>query len=127
MKEILAYHIDAGETDGKYRWDADYEEVRFSVYIPKWRVPWPIPLDIMVRLYGESEYRTKIKSVGQSDVLRDPARTRKPIWARIAYNGLHSLTARYDCESSEIGSLYIPHGMLESPIPLSLVISVIWD
>ena len=38
----------AKETDNKLRWDVDIDDTRFSLYIPKWRVPQPWPSRIWV-------------------------------------------------------------------------------
>ena len=46
MIEILADHKG---TDSKLRWDADINGAPFELYIPKWRVPDPVPSVIRVR------------------------------------------------------------------------------
>ena len=50
MKEISMLHQmqPSKETDNKLRWEACDQD--FKLYIPKWRVPQPWPIRIVVRL-----------------------------------------------------------------------------
>ena len=45
------------ETENKVRWDADIEGTRFSLYIPKWRVPEPWPRLIHVTVSPHTQQR----------------------------------------------------------------------
>ena len=36
-------------TDNKLRWDEDVDGIKFELYIPKWRVPEPVPPTISAR------------------------------------------------------------------------------
>jgi hypothetical protein len=128
MKETLAYYK---ETENKYRWDAWYQDQRFELYIPKWRVPTPIPTSITVRIYTESEFGSQIRSITPAEVSSNPVLAATPIAARIVFNHKHTETVRYDpkdaSNESEIGSPYIPQKMLGDPFPPSLVITVNWN
>ncbi len=128
MKEILAYYK---QTENKYRWDAWYQGQRFELYIPKWRVPTPIPTSITVRIYTESEFGNQIRSITPTAVSSTPSLAATQIVARIVYNDTHTETVRYDPvdppNEREIGSPYIPQKMLDDPFPQRLVITVNWN
>ena len=127
MKEILAYHK---ETEKKYRWDGEYQGAPFELYIPRWRVPVPLPKKITVRIYTEPEFRNQIILVSRAKVSKDPSLATNPIAARIVYNREHTKTVRYDPaerNEPEIGSPYIPIALLDHPYPQYLVITVDWN
>ena len=129
MKEILAYYYK--ETERKYRWDGEYQGATFEVYIPKWRVPVPIPKKITVRIYTEPEFRNRIILVSHAELLNNPSLAITPIAAKIAFTSECTETVRYDPEAepneAEIGSPYIPIALLDHPYPQSLVITVDWN
>lgn len=47
MREITLMNP-SKETDNKLRWMADVEGAPFALYIPKWRVPEPWPVQVIV-------------------------------------------------------------------------------
>jgi len=122
MKEILAYFK---ETGNKYRWDADCDGTKFEIYIPKLRVPEPIPETIQISIYKEENKQLE-SLTGNQDPYSD---LRKPIIALLKMNEEMTKTVRYDPVNEfklEIGSPYIPISLLEYPYPDKLIIRIDW-
>lgn len=66
----------AKQTANKVRWDADIDGTRFSLYIPKWRVPVPWPELIRVTIEeGHAvprRYPTAAAVSPETDLLASP-------------------------------------------------------
>lgn len=100
----------AKETDNKLRWDADVDGVRFSLYIPKWRVPEPWPERIRVTLYeGHVDPGTRsllTRTLTTAEVLK------LPIVCHLRSFREHTRTVRYrpvgDPCAWQIGEPYVP-------------------
>jgi hypothetical protein len=108
------------QTDNKVRWDVDIERTRFSVYIPKWRVPEPWPSIIQVSIEPSAD------DVGLGQLsgatVKDPESLWKPIITDLELVRWHTRTIRYKPRIStrltdlvrneqslwEIGEPYIP-------------------
>src|SRR5579883_3147894 len=84
------------ETENKVRWDADVEGVRFSIYIPKWRVPEPWPRIIQVAIGPQIE--THIPPLTPSIVLHDPSIRMQPVVIHLRKDREHTRTIRYQPE-----------------------------
>lgn len=115
----MALLEEAKETDNKVRWDADVEGMRFSLYIPKWRVPepWPRLIHVTVSLYTQQ----RISLLSQAVASKSPESCNKSIVAHLKKFLEHTQTIRYKPEGDpsdwEIGEPYIPilitHGKAE--------------
>lgn len=101
---------EAKETDNKVRWDADIKDVRFSLYIPKWRVPEPWPRLIHVAVSPRTQQRPLLLS--QAAARKAPESRKEPIVAHIKKFKDCTETIRYkpegDASDWEIGEPYIP-------------------
>jgi len=101
------------ETDKKVRWDADVDGTRFSLYIPKWRVPepWPRLIDVTVGPRAQE----KPDTLSPTDACHAPESRNKPIVAHLKKYAECTQTIRYrpegDSEGWEIGEPYIPTPM----------------
>ena len=122
MKPILAYFK---ETGNKYRWDADCDGAPFEIYIPKLRVPEPIPEIIQVGIYNIED-----KQFGSITGIQVPnSDVSKPIIALLKFKDEKTKTVRYDPMNEfklEIGSPYIPISLLTFPYPDKLTIKIDW-
>jgi hypothetical protein len=120
----------AKETDNKLRWDVDIDDTRFSLYIPKWRIPHPWPSRIWVAVVprrGEGEDQSNLSP---NDVGQEPTLTREPIIATIKKMAVHTKTIHYcpvgDPENQEIGEPYLPFAVTYGGAD-RLRIIVLWD
>jgi len=101
------------ETENKVRWDADIEDTKFSLYIPKWRVPepWPQTIHVTITPYDQS----KVSSISRLEAKNSPRLRYKPIIAHLKKYREHTQTIRYqpegDPKGREIGEPYIPYHM----------------
>ena len=111
MKEISMLHPmqPSKETDNKLRWEAWDQD--FKLYIPKWRVPQPWPIRIVVRLDDDP------RSFGSVPAPRGPesAQARnlnEPLTALLLKVKEHTQTVHYKPVGQpkmwEIGEPYIP-------------------
>ena len=120
----------AKETDNKLRWDAFIDDVKFSLYIPKWRVPEPWPSTIYVVI---SEQLTNIKSykpMNPQIAQTDPALLKSSIMAVLNWESDHTKTVRFspvgNSKEWEIGEPYIPYALLPQNSKRSLLIEIKW-
>lgn len=99
------------ETDNKLRWDGEAGGVPFELYVPKWRVPSPVPSIVEVELRVASGSAADSNPVTQKMVLRDPGLREQTISAVLEKCSGHTKTIRYDpvdAEKAEIGDVYVP-------------------
>jgi len=100
------------ETDNKVRWDADIDGTRFSLYIPKWRVPEPWPRVIQVSIHPDAD--TSPTRLSRVEAHRDPTLRLQPIVTYLRRFKEHTKTIRYRPELDrekdewEIGEPYVP-------------------
>ena len=131
MKEISMLHPmqPSKETDNKLRWEAWDQD--FKLYIPKWRVPQPWPIRIVVRLDDDP------RSFGSVPAPRGPesAQARnlnEPLTALLLKVKEHTQTVHYKPVGQpkmwEIGEPYIPFAFLDEQSPPDRIrIEVSWD
>jgi hypothetical protein len=120
----------AKETDNKLRWDVEVEGTRFSLYIPKWRVPQPWPARILVDLVLHRGNFVDEANLSENDVAQDATLRHEPIIATITKLTKHTTTIRYspsgDPKKWEIGEPYVPFPMTYGEAD-RLRIIVLWD
>ena len=128
MKELLAYYK---ETDNKCRWDALVDDTPFELYIPKWRIPYPVPGKVLIRIFTNKKNVPFSKTYTPDDVLENPDVRKEPIFAEVEFTREHTKTFRYDPIGDnrkwEIGSPYIPKSVLESEKIEKLYLNVEWE
>jgi hypothetical protein len=118
------------ETDNKLRWQAWENGVLFKLYIPKWRVPEPWPVRIVVRIDDDPNSFVAVPpSRGpESEQTRN---LDEPVVTLVAKHTEHTETVRYspvgDPAKWELGEPYIPFAMLSVPVPKRLRLDVHWD
>ena len=109
----MALLEEAKETDNKVRWDAELEDARFSLYIPKWRVPEPWPRLIQVAVSPRTQ--SKQPSLSRAAASKAPDSRKQPIVSHLNKVREHTQTIRYqpdgDAAAWEIGEPYIPASM----------------
>lgn len=120
----------AKETANKLRWDADVAGTRFSIYIPKWRVPEPWPSRILITVMRRRSNAEDAPNMTEADALADPANRHEPIIASVTKVSIHTETIRYQptghASTWELGSPYIPFSMTcDGADKLRIVIQ--WD
>lgn len=102
----------AKETDNKLRWDFEVQNTKFSIYIPKWRVPRPWPSKIYLRVDPRRGDSIDNPNLSLEDVKKDAALTHEPIVAIVSFLERKTETIRYrpegDDKKWEIGEPYIP-------------------
>ena len=127
MFEMLAYQK---ETDNKYRWDNIHNGVKFSLYIPKWRVPNTKPDSIYVEIFDADSYNMNIKKHIRSEYENNEELKKNKIIAHVKWTEDHTQTARFDplvdFKEAEIGSPYVPFDLLPNRISMELIIEVRW-
>lgn len=120
----------AKETDNKLRWDVDIDDTRFSLYIPKWRVPQPWPSRIWVGVLPRQGEGDDGPNLSPEDVNQDSTLTREPIIATATKLAVHTKTIHYcpvgDPEAREIGEPYLPFALTYGGAA-RLRIIVLWD
>ncbi|MGO9264232.1 MAG: hypothetical protein ACLQBA_04980 [Candidatus Binataceae bacterium] len=130
MKEVTLMNP-SKETDNKLRWQSDVDGVKFKLYIPKWRVPRPWPVHIIVSIRdllgdegSQSSSRLNVRS-------GDAAPLEEPITAIVSMVKEHTETVRFtprdDPKEWEIGEPYIPYSLLPDGWPQTIQIEVRWD
>jgi hypothetical protein len=106
------------------------DKTRFKLYIPKLRVPKPIPTRVRVVIYLPGDEHPELSSVKYYDATCSPEQLQSPIVAKMRYISPHTDTIRYDpignSKEWETGSPYIPTSLLPAEIPAELTISVEW-
>lgn len=127
MYEVLSF---AKETENKIRWDCIANKAKFQLYIPKWRVPDPIPLAIYVRLYEVALAPPNIKTYSRQDIELKPFLRSENIFSHVKKSDDKTLTVRFDpignTQDWEIGNPYIPESILPSAEIEELIIEVQW-
>ena len=117
------------ETENKVRWDTYIEGTKFSLYIPKWRVPEPVPVKIIVDLFFSPLPEQKNIIVPKIAV-SNPNLCRLPIISHLKQHSYHTETIRYDpigdSDIWEIGSPYIPCSLLPNSDVETILICVQW-
>jgi hypothetical protein len=112
------------QTNNKLRWSADVDGVAFKLYIPKWRVPSPWPVGLVVILHE------KTMSLPASQLAGSPGLER-PIFAVVDKVRELTETVRYrpsgPDDTWEIGEPYVPYALLSAPPPEQLHLEVRWD
>ena len=105
----------AKETDNKLRWDAYIDGTKFSLYIPKWRVPEPWPSRVWINVVLNRSNADDPPNMTPADVNADPTIRHEPLIASIDKFREHTQTTRYrptgDPSAWEIGEPYIPFAM----------------
>ncbi len=120
----------AKETENKLRWDCDIQETKFSLYIPKWRVPEPWPSRIWVRVDLCRNDGKDEGNLSLNDVKRDSALRHEPIISNVYKYEEHTKTIRY-CPVGkndvwEIGEPYIPISLTSNKAD-KLRLIILWD
>jgi hypothetical protein len=132
MNRNVQMHLfqSAKETENKLRWDADVDDTRFSLYIPKWRVPEPWPSRIWIDVIPRRAESLDPANLTPADVEADDTLRLEPIVATIERFKEHSQTTRYrptgDPHTWEIGEPYIPF-VLTCERCERLRLIVLWD
>lgn len=118
------------QTDNKLRWEAWESGVLFKVYIPKWRVPKPWPVRIVVRIDDDEKTFEAIQPP-RGPEFASSRDLNESLVAVLQKVDEHTETVRYrqigDLALSEIGEPYIPFSMLGTPPPDRMRIDVAWD
>jgi hypothetical protein len=121
----------ARETENKLRWDADIDKVRFSLYIPKWRVPEPWPEVILVGVSDQLGRYTDYSPLNRKSGKADSSLRKRPILAILHRVNDHTETIRYapsgDPKDWEVGEPYIPYSLLPHDTSKTLLIEIRWD
>jgi len=124
----MTFFDSSKETENKLRWDCNVDGTRFSLYIPKWRVPEPWPKVIAVQTVRRRVECTDDANITPEDVAMDPSIRLEPIVATVKKVSVHSKTVRYDPTANvwEIGSPYVPDSMTaDSAERLRVIVN--WD
>ena len=120
-------------TARKVRWNAEYEGAPFELYVPRWRVPIPIPAVIYVGIEAVGDPADRSVSPSERPPSREPSRV--PIVALVDKVREHTKTVRYrphgQPDDWEIGEPYVPRGVLDAigsgaDWPVTLRITVEW-
>jgi hypothetical protein len=112
--------VEGKQTDNKVRWDVDIEGTKFSLHIPKWRVPEPWPA--VIQVFVEPSTGDMAPGLLRSETVEDPSSLRKPIIADLVLFEWKTRTIRYkpripkrltelvrnEQSLAEIGEPYIP-------------------
>jgi len=124
----MTFLDESKETEKKLRWDCEVEQTRFSLYIPKWRVPEPWPKIIAVQITKRRAECSDDANLTPEHVESDSTIRLEPIVATVRKVSVHSKTVRYDPIAAvwEIGSPYVPDSMTSGGAELLRVI-VNWD
>lgn len=124
----MALLAEVKETDNKVRWDADMDGTRFSLYIPKWRVPEPLPH--LVHVTVSPCTRQQSPTLSPAAAHTTPESRKKPIVAHLRKFQKHTPTIRYQPEGEasawEVGEPYIPTPMTYGETE-RLTITVQWE
>jgi len=118
------------DTGKKLRWQGEVDDVSFTLYIPKWRIPtpWPKQIVVAVSTVPLDIHEIPIPSRGEEAERLD---SRLPIitTAELEYRCKHSVRYRPvgDPKTWEIGTPYIPNSLLPIEIPRRVQLEVRWD
>jgi len=116
------------QTENKLRWEA--WDPDFKLYIPKWRVPTPWPVRIVVRIDDDPRSFDSVPEPRSSESIR--ARDLdKPLVALLSKVQEHTQTVHFrpvgEPGTWEIGEPYVPFSFLPKPPPNQIRIEVLWD
>ncbi len=118
------------ETVGTYRWIVMVEDAPFELYIPKWRIPEPIPEEILIKIYFPSDNLQYRESFSREKVESSPDLKWKKIFSDIHFVEAMTKTIRYEPNGGhinwEIGSPYIPKSIFREEEFSKLSIVVEW-
>jgi len=118
------------ETVGKYRWVVMVEDAPFELYIPKWRIPEPIPEEILIKIYFPLDNLQYKKSFSREEVESSPNLKWKKIFSDIHFVEAKTKTIKYEPDGEqinwEIGSPYIPKSIFRGIEFRNLSIVVEW-
>ena len=127
MIEMLRFEK---ETEGKIRWDAEVDDVKFELYIPKWRVPEPWPSRIYVKIELEDPPKRSRHRHTKVDFENSPSLRTSSIVSYVESYKERTETLRYqplgDKNEWEIGEPYIPYSLTYDCADY-LKLTVEWD
>ncbi|MFX0142063.1 MAG: hypothetical protein ACFFDN_50970 [Candidatus Hodarchaeota archaeon] len=111
------------ETDRFYRYSEYVDDVKFEIYIEKWRTPSPKPSNIIVEVGIPNDFEEKTK-YKQEDISNNPSNKNNPIYEELREIEEMTKTIRHDPivtrNDWEVGSVYIPKDI----IPNSEIVSI---
>lgn len=117
------------DTPNKRRWDALIDNVRFELYIPKWRIPTPPPEAIHVTVQATSG-ESNLPRLTQADADADASLLLRPIHAVVRRFKDHTQTVRFtpvgNKDEWEIGEPYIPYSLIPEDSKEVVQITVVW-
>lgn len=129
MVELTRLEADTA-TSNKLRWSADVDGTKFSVYIPKWRVPEPWPRSIKVTVATPPDGVFELPSLERERASSEPTLRLAPIDTIVCHVSDHSHTVRFrpfdNRDSWEIGEPYVPVALLPTPSANEIRIRVEW-
>ena len=118
------------ETLRKLRWGKEINDVMFSLYIPKWRVPKPWPARIYVDIEPAEPPKIIRRHYTRADIKNNQQLKKRPITNLIRSCEEHTKTLRYqplgDHNEWEIGEPYIPYDLTHDCTEY-LMLTVNWN
>ena len=112
------------ETERFCRYSEKIDEVKFTIYIEKWRMPSPTPSIILVEIGSPKDFKNKRK-YNQEDVSINPELKKNPIYEECREIEEKTQTIRHDPivkrNDWELGSVYIPKDL----VPPSEIVSIV--
>ena len=113
------------ETDRFYRYIEKVDDVKFEMYIEKWRTPTPKPDSILVEVGVPKDFSNK-KKYKPEDIDINPDKALNPIYEELKETEEKTETIRFDSiltrNDREIGSVYIPKDLVPNNEIVSLFI-----
>lgn len=116
------------ETTSFHCWEYKQDKTISKLYIPKWRVPEPIPTIVSVSVDTHNGFEEN--RISERDILRNPQKKRLPIVVLGERVSDHQYTIRFDTNNynNQINSLYVPYTFLEENLDIKKVmIKVQWE
>jgi len=117
-------------TAHKEIWSVNLGGVDFNLYIPKWRIPKPIPEKILIKIYFSSEEVRDEKFISMTDIQLHPELIRNKIYSHVHKVSEKTKTIRFEPNGNsndwEIGSPYIPYSILKDHDFDELIIVIEW-
>lgn len=109
------------ETGRFYRYSEFVDDVKFEIYIEKWRTPTPKPDSIIVEIGTPDDFENKTK-YKQEDISNNPSILSKPIYEELKEIEEMTKTIRHDPivtrNDWEVGSVYIPKDVVMAINPI---------
>jgi len=120
------------ETDQKLRWELVTDEgTKFSLYVPKWRVPEPWPGKIWVGVALTPNEEATYQCLTREQALKEPNLRFRPITSCVERYQEKTRTVRFkpadEIDDYEIGEPYIPNELLPAKDAQDLMIEVHWE